>query len=104
MFEKISNFLDNPIWNNDDTSNNLIVWEGQEPFHRNLSSLTGQRGGRLSLMNARADMSIQILQAYNLLEGVNLDFSCNIFDMLLDCGPLSKKYSFKIDPNSNRKF
>ena len=34
MFEKISNFLDNPILNNDDTSNNLIVWEGQKPYHR----------------------------------------------------------------------
>ena len=60
MFEKISNFLDNPIWNNDDTSNNLIVWEGQEPFHRNLSSLTGQRDGRLSLTNAQKRAYISI--------------------------------------------
>ena len=57
MFEKILNFLDNPIWNNDDTSNNLIDWEGQKLYHRNPSSLTWQRDGRLSLMNAqkRAD-------------------------------------------------
>ena len=43
MFEKISNFLDNSIWNNDDTSNNLIVWEGQKLYHHNMLSLTEQR-------------------------------------------------------------
>ena len=43
MFEKISNFLDNSFWNNDDTSNNLIVWEGQKLYRHNLSSLTEQR-------------------------------------------------------------
>ena len=60
MFEKISNLLDNPILNNDDTSNNLIVWEGQKLYRSNPSSLTWQRDGRLSLMNAqkRADISI----------------------------------------------
>ena len=89
MFEKISNFLDNLILNNDDTSNNLIVWKGQKPYHRDPSSLTGQRDGRLSSINAqkRAGISIVILQAYFVWMGPILTFHGYIFDMLLDYGP-----------------